>query len=81
MRENRVKTISLGEGLRYDLSYTHYNSCQIVQWDPQNVKRSSSRKTFGMGYEKMHGLHDNLLYNSRDWGGGGGGRSTNSIII
>ena len=40
----------------------------IVQWDPQNVKRSSPQKNFGMGYVKMHGF-------SRL-----GGRPTNSII-
>ena len=71
MRENHVKTISLWEGLRYDLSCTprsFLNSCQIVQWDPQKVKRSSSQKKFGMGYVKMHGFHGNLLYVSRDWG-------------
>ena len=45
------------------------------------MKRSSPQKKFGMGYEKMHGFHGNLLYDSRDWGGGGGvGWSTNSII-
>ena len=43
------------------------NSCQIVQWDPQNVKRNSPQKNFGMGYVKMHGFHGNLLYDSRDW--------------
>ena len=60
-----------GEGLRYDLSCTPrglLNSCQIVQWGPQNVKRSSPQKKFGMGYVKMHGFHGNLLYDSRDWG-------------
>ena len=46
------------------------NSCQIVQWDPQNVKRSSPQKNFGMGYVKMHGFHGNLLYDSRGWGVG-----------
>ena len=44
------------------------------------MKRSSPQKKFGMGYVKMHGFHGNLLYDSRDWGGGGGGRHTNSII-
>ena len=42
----------------------------LVQWDPQNVKRSSPQKKFGMGYEKMHGFHGNLLYDSRGWGVG-----------
>ena len=65
MRENHVKTISLGEGLRYDL-----NSCQIVQWDPQSVKLSSPHKKLGMGYVKKHGFHGNSLYDSRDWGVG-----------
>ena len=36
------------------------------------MKRSSPQKKFGMGYEKMHGFHGNLLYDSRDWGGGVG---------
>ena len=31
-------------------SYGLLNSCQLVQWDPQNVKRSSPQKKFGMGY-------------------------------
>ena len=44
------------------------------------MKRSSPQKKFGMGYVKMHGFRGNLLYDSRDWGGGGGGRPTNSII-
>ena len=72
-RENHVQTISLGEGLRYDLSCTPrnlLNSCQIVQWDPQNVKQISPQKKFGMGYVKMHGFHGNLLYDFRDWGVG-----------
>ena len=67
MRKNYVKTISLGKGLRYDLSCTPralLNSCQIVQWDPQSMKRSSPQKKFGMGYVKMHGFHGNLLYDS-----------------
>ena len=32
------------------------------------MKRSSPQKKFGMGYDKMHGFHGNLLYDSRDWG-------------
>ena len=40
------------------------------------MKRSSRLKKFGMGYEKMHGFHGNLLYDSREIGG----RPTNSII-
>ena len=38
-----VKTISLGEGLIRSIlhSYGLLYSCQIVQWDPQNVRRSS----------------------------------------
>ena len=51
-------------------SYGLLNSCQIVQWDPQNVKRSFPQKKIGMGYKKMHGFHGNLLYNSRNWGVG-----------
>ena len=50
-------------------SLGHFNSCQIVQWDPQNVKRRTPQKKFGMG-EKMHGFHGNLLYDSRDCGVG-----------
>ena len=46
------------------------NSCQIVQWDPQNVKRSSPQKKFAMGYVKMHVFLGNLLYDSQDWGVG-----------
>ena len=42
-------------------SYGLLNSCQIVKWDPQIVKRSSSQKKFGMAYMKMHGFHGNLL--------------------
>ena len=38
------------------------NLCQIVQEDPQNMKRSSSQKKFSMGYVKMHDFHGNLLY-------------------
>ena len=34
------------------------------------MKKSSLQKKFGMGYVKMHGFHGNLLYDSRDWGGG-----------
>ena len=44
------------------------NSCQIVQWDPQNVKGSPPQKKLGIGYVKMNGFHGNLLYDSRDWG-------------
>ena len=51
-------------------SYGLSNSCQIVQWDPQNVKLSSPHKKLGMGYVKMHGFHGNPLYDSRDWGVG-----------
>ena len=40
------------------------------------MKRSSLQKKFGMGYEKMHGYHGNLLYDPRDWVG----RPTNSVI-
>ena len=40
------------------------------------MKRNSPQKKFGMGYEKMHGFHGNLLSDSRDWGGW----PTNSII-
>ena len=40
------------------------------------MKQSSPQKKFGMGYVKMHGFYDNLLYDSQDWGGGGG-RPTN----
>ena len=40
----------------------------IVQWDPQNVKPSSPRKKFGMGYVKMHDFNGNRLYDSRDRG-------------
>ena len=32
--------------------HSFLNSCQIVQWDPQNMKRSSPQKKFGMGYVK-----------------------------
>ena len=56
-------------GVKVNLSCTPralLNSCQIVQRDPQNVKRSSPQKKFGMGYVKMHGFHSNLLYDSRD---------------
>ena len=42
------------------------------------MKLISPLKKFGFGYVKMHGFHGNLLYDSRDWGGGG--RPTNSII-
>ena len=49
------------------------NSCQIVQWDPQNVK-------LGMGYVKMHGFHGNRLYDTRDWGGGGVGLQIQSYL-
>ena len=43
MRENHIKTTSLGEGLRYDLSCTPraFKICQNDQWDPLNAKRSS----------------------------------------
>ena len=43
------------------------------------MKRSSPQKKFGMGYEKMHGCHGYLLYDSRNLGGGGGW-PTKSII-
>ena len=46
------------------------NSCQIVQWDNQNVKWGSPYKKLGMGYVKMHGFHGNRLYDSQDWGVG-----------
>ena len=66
MRENNVKTVNLGEGVK-GRSILHslglLNSCQIVQWGPQNVKRSSHHK-------KMHGFHGNLLHDSQDWGVG-----------
>ena len=71
MRENHVKTLSLGEGLRYDLTIypallVPLNSCQMVLWNPHNVKRSSPQKKLGMGHVKMPGFHGNLLYDSRD---------------
>ena len=43
------------------------------------MKLSSPHKKLGMGYVKMHGFHGKRLYDSRNWGGGGG-RPTNSII-
>ena len=38
------------------------------------------KKKFGMGYVKMHGFHGNLLYDSRDWGGGGEGLRIQSYL-
>ena len=62
MRENHVKTISLGEGLRYDLSCTPraFYSCQIVQVDPLNAKRGSPQNIL-VCYVKMHGFHGYTL--------------------
>ena len=67
MSENHVKNYKLRGGVKVR-SILHskgiLNSGQIVQWDPQNVKRSSPQKKFGMSYVKMHGFHGNLLYDS-----------------
>ena len=58
-----------GVEVRYILhSYGLLSSCQIVKWDRQNVKRSSLKNKIGMGYVKIHGFHDNPLYESQDWG-------------
>ena len=55
--------------VRYILhSLSLLNSCQIVQLNRHNVKRSSLQKKFGMGYVKMHGFHGNPLYDFQDWG-------------
>ena len=73
MRENQEKNYKLRGGVK-KRSFLHsnglLNSCQIAQWDPQNVKQKNSQKKFGMGYVKMHGFHDNPLYDSREWGVG-----------
>ena len=79
MRENHVKNYKPRGGAKVR-SILHsnglLNSCQIVQWDPQNLKRTFPQKKFGMGYVKMHGFYVNPLYDSQDLGG----RPTNSII-
>ena len=43
------------------------------------MKFSSQEIRYGATL-KLHGFHGNRLYDSRDLGGGGGGRPTNSII-
>ena len=58
MRENHVKTISLGEGLRYNLSCT-----------PRAFLMHANLFS-GMGYVKIHGFHGNPLHDSRDCGVG-----------
>ena len=73
MRENHVKHYKpRGEVKVRSILHSQglLNSCKIVQWDPQNVKRSSLKK-IDIDYVKMHGFHGNLLYDSRDGGGGG----------
>ena len=35
---------------------TVFHGCQIVHWDPLNAKRGC------VGYVKLHGLHDKLLW-------------------
>ena len=70
VRENLVKTISLGEGLRYDLSCTPMAFKAMSNWSlgPSNCETKFIFKQFGMGYVKMHGFNGNRLYDSRDWG-------------
>ena len=68
--ENHVKTISLGEGLRYDLSCTPrafkvMSNCLL---GPSDCETKFSFKQFGMGYVKMHDFHGNHLYDSRECG-------------
>ena len=38
---------------------TIFHGCQIVHWDPWNVKRWCPKK-IAMGYVKMHGFHGKL---------------------
>ena len=63
------KTISLGEGLRYDLSCTprafKFMPNSLV--GPSECETKFALKHFGMGYVKMYGFHGNPLYDSRDW--------------
>ena len=72
MRENHVKTISLGEGLRYDLSCTprafkFMPNCSVGQ---SKCEMKFSSQEISMGNVKTHGFHGNSLYDSRDWGVG-----------
>ena len=73
MRENHVKTISLGEGLRYDLSCTPtaFKVMSMFSLGPSDCETKSSFKQFGMGYVSMATAYM-ILKN--------GGRPTNSII-
>ena len=61
MKENRVKTISLGEGLRYDTPallgpFKFMLNCSVGTFE---CETKLTLKHFGMGYVKMHGLHGN----------------------
>ena len=69
MSENQVKTISLGKGLKYDLSCTpmpfkFMPNCSV---GPTKCETKFTPKQFGMGYMKMHGFHDNPLYHFHEW--------------
>ena len=35
---------------------------------PSECETKFSLKHFGIDYVKMHGVHDNPLYDSREWG-------------
>ena len=58
MSENHVKTISLGEWLRYDRSCTPmpFKDMSNCLLGPYKCETKFSSKHFGMGYVKMHGL-------------------------
>ena len=36
---------------------TIFHGCQIVHWDPLNMKQSCPQNIFGFGYVKMHVFH------------------------
>ena len=72
MKENHVKTISRGKGLRYDLlrllgPFNFMPNCAL---GPFKCEMKFSLKHFAMGYVKMHGFHGNPLYDSQEWGVG-----------
>ena len=70
MRENRVKTISLGEGLGtiYLALLGPFKLMPYYSVGHTECETKFASKHFDMGYVKVHDFHGNPLYDFREWG-------------
>ena len=71
MRENRVKTISLGKGLRYNSSCTPkaFNFMPNCTAGPSECETKFTSKHFDIGHAKSHGFHGNpfTIFENGGW--------------